>query len=115
MSVNRVILVGNVGKNPEIRYVGNRPYATFSLATSDPAYTNQQGVQVPERTEWHNIVMWDRHAETAERYITKGTKLYIEGKLRTRTWEDGNAIKRSITEILVERFDILSRQVASPQ
>ena len=113
MSVNKVILVGNVGKNPEIKYVGNRPYATFSLATSDPAYTNAQGVTVPERTEWHNIVMWDRHAETAERYITKGTKLYLEGKLRTPVWEDRNAIKRSVTEIVVEGFDILSRAVSS--
>lgn len=113
MSVNKVILVGNVGKNPEIKYVGNRPYAAFSLATSDPAYTNAQGVQVPERTEWHNIVMWDRNAEIAERYITKGTKLYIEGKLRTRIWEDRNAIKRAVTEIYVDTFDILSR--AMPQ
>ena len=78
-----------------------------------PAYTNAQGVTVPERTEWHNIVMWDRHAETAERYITKGTKLYLEGKLRTRVWEDRNAIKRSVTEIVVEGFDILSRAVSS--
>lgn len=109
MSVNKVILVGNVGRNPEIKYVGSRPYAPFSLATSDPAYTTAQGVQVPERTEWHNIVMWDRHAETAERYITKGTKLYIEGKLRTRAWQDANAIKRSVTEIVVDTFDILSR------
>lgn len=109
MSVNKVILVGNVGRNPEIKYVGSRPYATFSFATSDPAYTTAQGVQVPERTEWHNIVMWDRHAETAERYITKGTKLYIEGKLRTRAWQDANAIKRSVTEIVVDTFDILSR------
>jgi single-strand DNA-binding protein len=114
MSVNKVILVGNVGKAPEIKYIGERPYATFSLATSDPAYTNAQGVQVPERTEWHNIVMWDAAAETAERYITKGTKLYLEGKLRTRTWQDFNAIKRTITEIVVERFDILSRAV-NPQ
>lgn len=114
MSVNKVILVGNVGRNPEIRYVGNRPYATFSLATSDPAYTNAQGVQMPERTEWHNIVMWDKAAETAERYITRGTKLFIEGKLRTRTWQDANAIKRTVTEIHVERFDILSRAQTPP-
>lgn len=111
MSVNKVILVGNVGKNPEIRYVDSRPYATFSLATTERAFTTAQGVQVPERTEWHNIVMWDRFAETAERYITKGTKLYIEGKLRTRTWQDRNAISRTVTEIVVENFDILSRAV----
>ena len=115
MSVNKVILVGNVGRNPEIRYVGDRPYATFSLATSDPAYVNAQGVQMPERTEWHNIVMWDKAAETAERYITKGTKLYVEGKLRTRTWQDSNALKHTITEIIVEKFDILMRAQQAPQ
>ena len=112
MSVNKVILVGNVGKDPEIRYVGSRPYATFTLSTSERAYTTAQGVQVPERTEWHNIVMWDHQAETAERYITKGTKLFLEGKLRTRTWQDHNTIKRTVTEIVVEQFDILARPQA---
>lgn len=115
MSVNKVILVGNVGRDPELRYLGQRPYATFSLATSDRAYRNAQGVEIPERTEWHNIVMWDRAAEAAERYISKGTKLYVEGKLRTRTWQDNNAIKRTITEVVVEQYDILSRPVASAQ
>lgn len=109
MSVNKVILVGNVGQDPEIRYVDNRPVATFSLATTDRAYTTASGAQVPERTEWHRIVMWDRAAETAEKYVRKGVKLYIEGKLRTRVWEDRNTIKRNVTEILVDSFDILSR------
>lgn len=109
MSVNKVILVGNVGQDPEIRYVDKRPVATFSLATTDRAYTTASGAQVPERTEWHRIVMWDRAAETAEKYIRKGAKLYIEGKLRTRVWEDRNAIKRNVTEIIVDSFDILSR------
>lgn len=111
MSVNKVILVGNVGRDPEIRYVDGRPVASFSLATTDRAYTTASGAQVPERTEWHNIVMWDKHAETAERYIRKGTKLFIEGKLRTRVWEDRNTIKRNVTEILVDNLDILSRPV----
>lgn len=109
MSVNKVILVGNVGKNPDIRYIDSRPCATFSLATTERGYRTAKGIDVPERTEWHNIVMWDGAAETAERYITKGTKLYIEGKLRTREWQDFNAIKRRVTEIYVENFDILSR------
>lgn len=112
MSVNKVILVGNVGKNPEIRYVDSRPYATFSLATTERAYRTAAGVEIPERTEWHNIVMWDAQAEFAERYITKGTKLYLEGKLRTREWQDSSAIKRRVTEIYVETFDILSRPTA---
>lgn len=110
MSVNKVILVGNVGRDPEIRYVETRPVASFSLATTERAYTTASGAQIPERTEWHNIVMWDKSAEVAEKYIRKGAKLYIEGKLRTRTWEDRNTIKRTITEIYVEAFDILSRQ-----
>ena len=112
MSVNKVILVGNVGQNPDIRYVEDRPVATFTLATTEKAYTTASGAQVPERTEWHRIVMWDRAAETAEKYIRKGTKLYIEGRLRTRVWEDRNTIKRNVTEILVDSFDILSRPAA---
>ncbi|MBE6318167.1 MAG: single-stranded DNA-binding protein [Bacteroidales bacterium] len=109
MSVNKVILVGNVGRDPEIRYVETRPVASFSLATTERAYTTASGALVPERTEWHNVVMWDKAAEIAEKYIRKGTKLYVEGKLRTRVWEDRNTIKRNITEILVDQFDILSR------
>ena len=103
-------MIGNVGADPEIRYVDTRPLASFSLATTDAAYTTPSGAQIPERTEWHRIIMWDRNAETAEKFIRKGTRLYIEGKLRTRTWEDRAAIKRTVTEIMVERFEILSRQ-----
>lgn len=112
MSVNKVILIGNVGQDPEIRYIETRPVASFTFATTERAYTNAAGVQIPERTEWHRIVMWDRAAETAEKYIRKGTKLYIEGRLRTRVWEDRNTIKRSVTEIYVDNFDILSRPSA---
>lgn len=108
MSVNKVILVGNVGRDPELRYVENRLVATMSLATTERAYTTQSGAQIPERTEWHTIVMWDKAAETAEKYIRKGCKLFVEGKLRTRVWQDRNAIKRTVTEIFVENFDILS-------
>ncbi len=110
MSVNKVILLGHVGRDPEVRYVAqNQPVATFSLATTEHAYTNQAGVQVPERTEWHNIVMWGRSAEVAERYIRKGTQIYLEGHLRTRTWEDRNQIKRYVTEVHVDTFELLGR------
>lgn len=109
MGVNKVILVGNVGKTPEVRYKDHTPVATFTLATNEPAYRDASGVSYPERTEWHTIVMWGAQAEYAERYITKGTKLYIEGKLRTRDWQDSNAIKRRVTEIYVDFLDILSR------
>lgn len=113
MSVNKVILVGNVGRKPVIRYVENRPVASFSLATNEPAIRLADGREIPQRTEWHEIVMWDGAAETAERYIDRGTKLFVEGKLRTREWQDRNAITRRVTEILVENFDILSRPAAS--
>lgn len=109
MSVNKVILIGNVGRDPEMRYPEkDHPVAFLTLATNERLPNSET-----EITEWHILVMTGRNAEYAERYIRKGTKLYIEGKLRTRTWQDSNAIKRNITEIIVERFDILSR--AMPQ
>lgn len=114
MSVNKVILVGNVGRKPEIRYVENRPIASFSAATNEPARRLPDGRGIPQRTEWHEIVMWDAAAETAERYIDRGTKLYVEGKLRTRQWHR-NAITRRVTEILVDSFDILSRPAPVPE
>ena len=109
MSYNKVILIGHVGRDPVVRYSDKRPVATFPLATTERAYTTASGLNVPQRTEWHNLVMWDRAAEFAERYIRKGTRLFVEGKLRTRTWEDRAAIKHTITEILVENYEILSR------
>ena len=111
MSVNKVILIGNVGRDPDVRYTApGQPIASFSLATTERGYTSASGTQVPERTEWHNIVMWGKNAEIAERYIRKGSQLYIEGKLRNRTWEDKNQIKRQVTEIYVDTFDFLGRK-----
>lgn len=107
MSVNKAILIGNAGKDPEIRYFDGKPIASFSLATTERGYTTASGTAIPEKTEWHNIVMWGKNAELAEKYIRKGSKLYIEGKIRTRVWEDRNAIKRSVTEIYADVFDIL--------
>ena len=108
MSVNKVILIGHVGKDPEVRHPGaGQTLATFTLATTERGYTNASGVQVPEKTEWHNIVRWGKNAEIAEKYIRKGSHLYIEGKLRTRVWEDNNQIKRYVTEIYVDTFDFL--------
>ena len=105
--MNKVILLGNAGKDPEMRYVGTRPVATFSLATTEPARKTQDGTEIPERTEWHNLVLWDRYAEIAERYISKGSRMLVEGKLRTRIWEDKNAIKRYVTEIVVDHLELL--------
>lgn len=105
--MNKVILMGYVGKDPEIRYIESRPVASFTMATTERPRRSPSGAEIPERTEWHNLVMWDKAAETAEKYIRKGTRLLVEGKLRTRYWEDRNAIKRTVTEVYVENFDIL--------
>ena len=110
MSVNKVILVGHVGKDPEVRYLEkNLAVANFALATSDRAYTTQNGIQVPERTEWHNIVAWRGLAERAEKYIRKGSQLYIEGKIQTRTY-DKDGIKHYITEIYAESIELLGKK-----
>ena len=109
MSLNKVMLIGNVGAEPEVRYVEQGvPVASLRLATTERGYTLQNGTQVPERTEWHNIVVWRRLAETVEKYVHKGDKLYIEGQLRTRTWDDRNGVKRYTTEIWAENMERLS-------
>ncbi|WP_024993708.1 single-stranded DNA-binding protein [Phocaeicola paurosaccharolyticus] len=109
MSVNKVILIGNVGKDPEVRYLDNGvAVATFSLATTDRAYTLANGTQVPERTEWHNIVLWRGLAQTAEKYVHKGDRIYIEGKLRYRFYDDQNGIKRNVVEVFADNMEMLS-------
>lgn len=113
MSVNKVILVGNVGKDPEIRYLDkNVAVANFSLATTERGFTMQNGTQVPERTEWHNIVAWRNLAELAEKYIRKGSQLYIEGKIQTRSWEK-DGIKRYSTDIYADNIQLLGKKPES--
>lgn len=109
MSLNKVQLIGNVGKEPEVRYLDSGvAVATFSLATTDRAYTLPNGTQVPERTEWHNIVLWRGLAETAEKYVHKGDKLYIEGKIRSRSYDDQNGVKRYVVEIFGDNMEMLT-------
>ena len=109
MSVNKVILIGNVGKDPEVRYLDSGvAVATFSLATTERGYTLQNGTQVPDRTEWHNIVLWRGLAQTAEKYVHKGDKLYIEGKIKSRSYDDQNGIKRTIVEIFADNMEMLT-------
>ncbi len=116
MSVNKVILIGNVGKDPDVRYLDTGiAVATFSLATTDRAYTLQNGTQVPERTEWHNIVLWRGLAQTAEKYVRKGDKLYIEGKILSRSYDDQNGIKRTIVEIFADNMEMLTPRNPSQQ
>lgn len=114
MSVNKVILIGNVGKDPEVRYLDTGvAVATLPLATTDRAYTLQNGTQVPERTEWHNLVLWRGLAETAEKYVHKGDKLYVEGKIRTRSYDDQTGAKRYVTEIFVDSMEMLTPRSTS--
>lgn len=111
MSVNKVILIGNVGKDPEVRYLDSKMcVANFTLATTERGYTTANGTQVPDRTEWHNIVVWRGLAEVAEKYVRKGSQLYVEGKIRTRSWEDQQGVRRYTTEIYADNMNLLGRK-----
>jgi single-strand DNA-binding protein len=106
--INKVILVGHLGKNPEVRYLeGNVCVASFPLATSE-SY-NKDGKRI-EQTEWHNVVMWRGLAETAAKYLVKGKLVYIEGKLRTRLYQDKEGHKKYTTEVIAETFNLLGRK-----
>ena len=106
--INKVILVGHLGKDPEIRYLeGGVSVTSFPLATSETF--NKDGKKV-EQTEWHNIVLWRSLAEVAAKYLQKGKLVYIEGKLRTRYFEDKEGIKKYTTEIVAENFTLLGRK-----
>ena len=112
MSFNKVILVGNVGKDPEIRRFENNIKASFSLATSE-TYTPKGGDKVTQ-TEWHNIVAWRRLAELAENYIRKGSQLLIEGKLRYRSYDDRDGNKKYIVEVEADVIQLLGRKSDGP-
>ncbi len=109
MSVNKVILVGNVGKDPDVRYLEKGvAVARFPLATSE-SYKGRDGERVTA-TEWHNIVLWRGLAETAEKYVKKGSQLYIEGKIRTRSYDDKDGNKRYATEIVADQMQMLGKR-----
>lgn len=114
MSLNKVMLIGNVGRDPEVRYIeASVATATLSLATSTPGYTLPSGTQVPERTEWHRVLLFRRLAEIVERYVHKGDKLYIEGSLRTRSYTDKLGKTKYVTEIWAENMEMLTPRAAS--
>ena len=105
--VNKVILIGNVGAEPEIRYLeGGTAVANLRLATTE-SYKNKKGEKV-DQTEWHNIVLWRGLAEIVEKYVHKGMRLYLEGRIRTRSWDDQNGAKRYTTEIWADNMQMLS-------
>ncbi|QCK13714.1 single-stranded DNA-binding protein [Mangrovivirga cuniculi] len=105
--VNKVILVGNLGKDPEVRHLDNgRAVANFSLATSE-VYKNRQTNERVTNTEWHNVVLWTPLAEVAERFLKKGSQVYIEGKITTRSYDDKEGNKRYITEVVGREMTLL--------
>ena len=116
MSLNKVMLIGNVGKDPEVRYLENNPQnpgnnvkvASFPLATSE-RYRDRNG-ELRENTEWHNVVVWRSNADVAEKYVRKGTQLYIEGRLRTRSWTDQTGNKRYTTEVVADTLQLLGKR-----
>ena len=119
MSLNKVMLIGNVGKDPEVRYLDktsqngeSTKVAQFTLATTE-RYRDRSG-EMRENTEWHNIVAWRNSADIAEKYIRKGTQIYVEGKLRTRMWTDQSGVKHYTTEIIVDNLQLLGKKSDNP-
>ena len=109
MSVNKAILMGNVGKAPNIKTFGNGSMvAELTLATTKKGFTTKDGKTIPDHTEWHNIVLMNGLAKIASQYINKGDKLYVEGELRTRSYDDKNGVKHFITEVLGEKIELLA-------
>ena len=116
MSLNKAMLIGNVGKNPDVRYLdgnsGQAKVATFTLATTE-RYRDRNG-ETRENTEWHNIVAWRNTADVVEKFVRKGTQLYIEGRIRTRSWDDQNGNKRYTTEIMADTLQLLGKKSDNP-
>ena len=102
-------MIGNVGKDPEVRYVDQGvAVARISLATSEKGYTLPNGMQVPDRTDWHTVLLWRRLAEIVEKYVHKGDKLYIEGRLRYTTYDDKQGQRKYVTEIWADNMEMLT-------
>ncbi|MES5134802.1 single-stranded DNA-binding protein [Prevotella amnii] len=107
--MNKVMLIGNVGKDPEIRYFdADECVASFTLATIERGYVLPNGTQVPNRTDWHNIILFKHLAKYAEKYIHKGDKIFVEGRIRNRSYDDKKGVRRVITEIYAENLEWLA-------
>ena len=116
MSLNKVMLIGNVGKEPEVRYVEEGvATAVLSLATSTRGYTLPNGTVVPDRTEWHRVLLWRKLAEVVEKYVHTGDKLYIEGEIRSRSYTDKQGRTHNITEIWANNMEMLSSKPQTQQ
>lgn len=108
--INKVMLIGNLGKDPEIQYLeGNIPVSKFPMATTE-TYKDRNG-KLMSQTEWHNLVLWRGLAELAQKYLHKGSLVYIEGRLKTRYWEDREHNKKVITEIIADNLIMLDKKL----
>lgn len=115
MSLNKVMLIGFVGRDPEVRYFDSgAAVANFPLATSERGYTLANGTVVPERTEWHNVVVRREQVSFVEKWVKKGSGVYVEGKLRTRNYDDANGMKHYVTEIHADRIEFFSIGSGAP-
>ncbi len=116
MSLNKVMLIGNVGRDPEVRYLdgqsGSTKVAQFTLATTE-RYRDRNN-ELRENTEWHNIVAWRGNADVCEKYVKKGTQIFIEGRIRTRSWEDQTGNKKYTTEIVADNLQLLGKKSDNP-
>ena len=111
--MNKVMLIGNVGADPQVKYLDQVVcVAQVRLATTERGYTLQNGTQVPERTEWHNCIFWRKQAEVVEKYVHKGDRLYVEGKIQSRDWTDRQGIARKSIDIVVDNMELLSPKPA---
>lgn len=118
--MNKVMLIGNVGADPQVKYLDQGVcVAQVRLATTERGYTLQNGTQVPDRTEWHNCIFWRKQAEVVEKYVHKGDRLYVEGKIQSRDYTDRQGISRKSIDIVVDNMELLSPkptgQPAAPQ
>lgn len=107
------MLIGNVGKDPDVRYYdADQAVAQFPLATTERGYTLQNGTKVPDHTDWHNLVVWRGLAKVVEKHVHKGDKIYVEGRIRYRSYDDPKGQRRYVTEILVENMELLNPKPA---
>lgn len=110
-SINKATIIGFVGQEPKVDTLQSGvKVASFSVATTEKGYTTQSGTTIPDRTEWHNIVLWGKLAEVAGTYLHKGSSVYVEGKIRTRSYDDRNGVKRYVTEIHGDIMQMLDRK-----
>lgn len=110
-SINQATIIGFIGDEPKVNTTqAGRKVASFAVATTEKGYTAQNGTTYPDRTEWHNVVLWGKLAEVAEKYLHKGSSVYVQGKMRTRSYDDKNGVKRYITEIDADVMQMLDRK-----